>query len=90
MIRPDQIPDEVVEAAAKAIYFVFTQINIGDGEDRWDCLPSRFRAEYREEARAALAAALAEWPMAQESGITMGKYKSHVYILPLPQEGADE
>jgi hypothetical protein len=90
MIRPDQIPDEVVEAAARAIYFVFTQINIGDGEDRWDCLPSRFRAEYREEARAALAAALAAWPDMVERFFPNDPTRAPGIFLPLPKEGADE
>jgi len=34
----------------------------------------------------AIAAALNAWPGAQESGMTMGPYKSHIYVLPLPQE----
>ena len=38
----------------------------------------------------AIAAALNAWPGAQESGMTMGPYKSHIYILPLPQEPRDE
>ena len=37
-----------------------------------------------------LAAALNARPGAQESGMTMGPYKSHIYILPLPQEPRDE
>jgi hypothetical protein len=56
------IPPEAVEAAARAAYYAFTEINIGDGEDRWERLLPRFRAEYREQARAALLAGLRAWP----------------------------
>lgn len=38
--------------------------------------------------RDAIAAALSAWPGAQESGMTMGKYKTHIYILPLPEGDA--
>jgi hypothetical protein len=78
LIKPDQIPDEAVEAAAKSIYFVFTEINIGDGEDRWERLPPRFRAEYREEARAAIAAALLAWPGA----LTERRARCDAVVLP--------
>ena len=38
----------------------------------------------------AIAAALNAWPGAQESGMTYGKIKTHIYILPLPQDARDE
>ena len=71
MIDAKQIPDEVVEA------FLREWLAVNDERAIIKLTPN---------CRAALAAALSEWPMAQESGITMGKYKSHVYILPLPKE----
>ena len=82
------IPPEVVEAAARAAYYVFTEIDIGDGEDHWERLLPRFRAEYREQARAALLAGLRAWP-----GMKLTPYwehmthKRHVEMtLPLPQQ----
>jgi hypothetical protein len=56
------IPPEALEAGARAIYFAFTEANIGDGEDRWDRLLPRYRAEYREQARAAFLAVVEMWP----------------------------
>ena len=67
MIRPDQIPDEVVEAANRAFE---------------DTMGTEFHLSW---ARS-IAAALSAWPGAQESGMTMGPYKSHIYVLPLPQK----
>lgn len=72
-----QIPRDAVEAAARAIYFAFTEINIGDGEDRWERLLPRYRAEYREQAEAALRAGLKAWP-------GMGIDACDNIILPLP------
>jgi hypothetical protein len=80
MINPAQIPDEVVEATAWAMC---DDIN---GEGCWDETPFRHRPMWRSAARAAIAAAINAWPGVQESGMTMGPYKSHIYVLPLTQE----
>ena len=60
------IPPAALEAGARAIYLAFTEVNIGDGEDRWDRLLPRYRAEYREQARAAFLAIVEAW----EGGLT--------------------
>jgi hypothetical protein len=39
-----------------------------------------------EQCRAAIAAALAEWPGATDSGLTFEGRTTSVFILPLPQE----
>ena len=84
------IPPAALEAGARAIYLAFTEVNIGDGEDRWDRLLPRYRAEYREQARAAFLAMLKAWPgMATYSAGMNGPYP--YIILPLlPQEASDE
>jgi hypothetical protein len=56
MIRADQIPDEVVEAAAWA---ACDDIN---GEGAWDEMPFRHKPMWRSAARASIAAALNAWP----------------------------
>jgi hypothetical protein len=77
VIRADMIPDEVVEAAAKAAYE-------NQRTRKWDRCGYVGQQQLRRDARAAIAAALNAWPGAQESGMTMGPYKSHIYVLPLP------
>ena len=84
-----KLPPEAVEAAARAIYFAFTEINIGDGEDRWERLLPRYRAEYREQAEAALRAAINAWPGISE--IVVGINRGSIILpLPLHQEAGDE
>jgi hypothetical protein len=76
MIRPEQIPDEVVEAAAMVLHAnneVFHDVS-------WDDLGDYDQEAYREEARAAIAAALNAWPGAIDCG-------DGWIELPLPQEG---
>lgn len=58
MITPDMIPDEVVEAAAEAIYKRRLHGMIVDFATLFD----RTKEVYRSEARAAIAAALCAWP----------------------------
>ena len=75
MITPDQIPDEVVEAA-KAGYFLAAEANRNAGDvitDVW---------------LAALAAALNAWPGVWECKYHGDG--SLAILLPLPKEGADE
>lgn len=74
MIRAEQIPDEVVEAAARA-YAI-----LNEGHDEWWHL----RAE---RARAAIAAALNAWP---DAGIEEYVNRDRGIFLPLPQEPRDE
>ena len=39
---------------------------------------------------AASLAMLKAWPGAQDSGLTMGKHSTRIYILPLPTENTDD
>ncbi len=82
-ISPDQIPPEVVEAAARAIHaceydaehYPFDQEDIVQ------------QGLLRSQARAAIAAALNAWPNAwTETGFALGP---DVLIIPLPKENSD-
>ena len=79
MIRAEQIPDEVVEAAAKAI--------ADDAKLNWDDVPYAHNV-MRGEARAAIAAALNAWPGGQVR-LSMFTPQEEI-ILPLPAEANDE
>lgn len=78
MIRPDQIPDEVVEAAAMAFAYHEGYTWGSSGLDHDAIL---------ETARAAIAAALNAWPGARRMGNGVPwSDKPLRLILPLPQE----
>ena len=85
------IPPAALEAGARAIYFAFTEVNIGDGEDRWERLLPRYRAEYREQARAAFVAMVEAWPgvCSLGHGVHSELWLDGVLILPLPTEASD-
>lgn len=80
MITADQIPDEVVEAAAEAV----CDAEFWAGE--WKKLhPDSNEAKvYCKQARAAIAAALNAWPEAWTSKEMIGGQP--YLLLPLPQE----
>ena len=78
MIRPDQIPDEVVEAAARVFVEVYGIA--------WDDAYEADRADSLIEARAAIAAALNAWPGAWH--IRPVDFEEKL-ILPLPQKDGD-
>ena len=75
MIRADMIPDEVVEAAAKAAYE-------NQRTRKWDRCGYVGQQQLRRDARASLAAALNAWP-GMDCRPTFGPSR---IILPLPQE----
>ena len=89
MIRPDQIPDEVVEAAARAAYEVAHKIDCSSDPDQWVDAVNEYKEHWRQQARAALAAALSAWPRGKgcwdedETGL------HRCLLLPLPQEACD-
>jgi hypothetical protein len=88
MIRPEQIPDYVVEAAAKAIYEDYIALHSQpEWNPSWEELDNRMDATYREvyrhEARAAIAAALNAWPESH----WVGDFGLH---LPIPSEGGKQ
>jgi hypothetical protein len=80
MIKPKQIPDEVVEATAWAMC---DDIN---GEGCWDETPFRHRPMWRSAARAAIAAALDAWP---DAFITKYSEGAPAFNLPLTQENSN-
>lgn len=79
MIRADMIPDEVVEAAARAAWKLKDQ-------RLWEILKAT-QPNWRDEAREALAASLNAWPGAvwRESGVGR-EIVSRRIVLPLPQQ----
>jgi hypothetical protein len=85
MITAEQIPDEVVEAAAIDL---FRSATAGPSGYSWATTHERTRAKWRKNARVTIAAALAAWP-----GKRHDKIDGHVrqfLILPLPKDAADE
>jgi hypothetical protein len=81
MIRTDQIPDEVVEAAARMAFTYYKSLP-------WDeCTDKHL---WRSLARAAIAAALSAWPSGSVCQYMMGDTDGYEMVLPLPQEAADE
>lgn len=79
-MTPEQIPDEVVEAAAKAI--------ADDAKLNWDDVPYAHKV-MRGEARAAVAAALNAWPGAEIHNFDGWTHCEGV-VLPLPQEADND
>ncbi len=88
MIRPDQIPDEVVEAAVKAEY----EHHFRHSCKKWpeDCYEKE-REGWRINQRLAIAAALSAWPGATMYGPHPSGHGPAVpqLILPLPQKDGD-
>jgi hypothetical protein len=85
VVDPEQIPDEVVEAAAKGISAARWMREV------WNSLTDADREICRIEARAAIDAALAAWPWAQISPAFNGAdaMVPACLHLPLPQETSD-
>ena len=98
MIRADQIPDEVVEAAARAEYETMRAEAISDhgaiAETMycpWEKVSPDAKEYYMRLARAAIAAAINAWPGATMYGPHPSGHGPTVpqLILPLPQKGGD-
>jgi hypothetical protein len=95
MITAEQIPDEVVEAAAKAAYLKSIEANAGSVNDWDDPAAKAEKQELLGVIRAALAAALNAWETPMHRAI-VGKALDEVgsmysaLILPLPKEGSEE
>jgi hypothetical protein len=75
MIKPEQIPDEVEEAAGLAV---------------WNFPISVDPDTARQIARAAIAAALNAWPGAETRLEDWHTPPETILILPLPKDAADE
>ena len=83
MIR---IPDEVVEAAARAAYAQWVSVNVVSGgveEDyrTWAQLDDVEREEWCDQSRASIAAAINAWP-----GVNTDAVRCGTIILHLPKE----
>ena len=74
MIKPDMIPDEVVEAGARAAFIYYKCVP-------WDECGDK--TLWRRLARAAIAAALNTWPGAE---VVEWYHADKTLILPLPME----
>ena len=88
MIDPAQIPDEVVEAAARARYEAMRARHGMINFPSWDEIKDPLRQFVLDEERAAIAAALNAWP-----GMTTGPKVYHrqdaVMHLPLTEKYDD-
>ena len=97
MIRPDQIPDEVVEAAAKAEYELIRDeyrddygVSIlTDAHPPWERMHDSAKDYYRKHCRAAIAAALSAWPGALISPdeVIDGELLPPIISLPFKHKG---
>ena len=84
-ITADQIPPEVVEAAAIADFKAWREYH--NRTEEWGDLLPEEQESYRVAARAAIAAGLAAWPMAEVPHV---ENAPAFIILPLPTEASDE
>ena len=89
MINPEQIPDAVVEAAAKALYETWCAVNeVADTSLPWDDIYDGERNACIAEARATIATALSMWPGALHSPdeVIDGELLPPIISLPLLQK----
>ena len=84
MIRANQIPDEVVEAAAITLMGRL-MVSQQDALHVWLGMYETEKDQFRREARASIAAALSAWP-GVDARPTFGPSR---IILPLTQENRD-
>jgi hypothetical protein len=86
LIKPEMIPDEVVEAAAFAEYEAWRdRCDLRNDTLEWRGIEEEHREEHRENVRVTIAAALNAWP---DAG--MSQYHEEALVLPLPTEARDE
>jgi hypothetical protein len=88
MIKPEQIPVEVVEAAAVTLMGRL-MVSQQDALHVWSGMYEPEKEQFRREARAAIAAALSAWPGMEHQTPDEWSNKPHI-ILPLPQEASDK
>jgi hypothetical protein len=92
MIRPDQIPDEVVEAAAFAEYEAWRdRCDLRNDTLEWRDTEEEHREEHRANVRVTIAAALNAWPGIDIDDEVYGNAPDAgpLIILPLPQKDGD-
>jgi len=84
MIRAEQIPDEVVEAAAFAEYEAWRdRCDLRNDTLEWCDIEEEHREEHRANVRVVITAAINAWPNG-------GLIKWPAIFLPLPQEPRDD
>lgn len=86
MIKPDQIPDEVVEASAITLMGRL-MVSQQDALHVWSGMYEPEKEQFRREARASIIAALNAWP-----GMTYERLRftgDIGLILPLPQSNEE-
>ena len=84
MIDAKQIPDEAVEAAA-IILMGRLMVSQQDAHHVWSGMYEPEKDQFRREARASIAAALAAWPGMHKWDTGQVWHQASI-ILPLPQE----
>lgn len=91
MNRAEQIPDEVVEAAAKAIYEAWCAFHgVTETSMPWDDVCGEERDACIAEARASIVAALNAWPGVTTTSWFENGVRKAVLNIPLPQEKSDD
>lgn len=89
MIRADQIPDEVVEAAAIAEYEAWRKReDLYDETLPWEDAEEDMREDGRASARAVIVAVINAWPGAENCWFDENQQPTAVN-LPLPQKEGD-
>ena len=86
MIKPEQVPDEVVETAA-VVLMGRLMVSRADALLVWSGMYENEKEQFRREARAAVVAGLEAWP---NSELVPWYHADETLILPLPQEASDE
>lgn len=93
MMKPDQIPDESVEAAAKADYEAWRDwADLRSDTLDWEYLEEDVQEEHRISARVTIAAALEAWPGAhvhEWQRPWLGGMSGTDIVIPLPTEKSD-
>ena len=85
MIKPEQVPDEVVEAAA-VVLMGRLMVSREDALHVWSGLYEPEKEQFRREARAAFVAGLEAWP---NSEVVPWHHADETLILPLPTAASD-
>ena len=91
MIRAEQIPDEVVEAAAKAIYEAWCAFHgVTKTSMPWEDIDDEERQACIAEAIASIASALNAWPGVTTTSWFENGVRKAALNIPLPLEASDE
>lgn len=93
MIKPEMIPDEALEAAARAAYETPIPGASSWGEKPWEEVDGMLREYFVWQASAAIAASLNAWPGVDYrpgAKVTKTWRDPGKIILPLPQESSDD